>query len=269
MGRMRRGRTQVPQHKKKTVNRKYTFEPFNVQPHCFATAGYGDPTGAATDINKLQTPNLNAEYYLQGTQTLLAPTLAADGLLASLDLTNNDGVEYNWNGSLLANGKHAYTAQTDKAFFMRMTIKVADISGLDTFLFGFRKNAAYAAAFLGYGDFFGFTIDAADGNIDIGHNLNAGTPAFVDTGANWADGESKTFEVIVKQSGLAVAKLDEDGGTDLGFPTNTKPDFTFDSGDVLIPVTGLIHAATSPGAIHFKDLEIGFKPDGPDYAPAV
>ena len=269
MSRMRRGRSQIPQHAKKTVNRKYTFEPFNTQPFAFAAVGHGAPTGTGGDINKLLTPNLSAEYRVQGTQTLLAPTVAASGLLASLDLVNNDGVEYNWAGSLLANAKHAYVAQVAKTFFMRMKVTLADVTGIDFFLFGFRKNAAYADDFLAYDDFYGIALNAADGNIKIGSNLNGGTPAFVDTTLDWADTETKTLEVEVKQSGVAVAKIDEAGGDSLGFPAVSVPNFVFDADDVLIPVTAGIHAATTPGAWHFADLEIGFKPNTPDYAAAV
>lgn len=236
-------------------NRKYTYTSFPSPGSWVAAAGYGNPAGTTGATNHGYLPSdiggpLHLEYFIKGAgQTLLAPTLADAGLLVSLDLVNDEGVDYVFGGHSLR-GRHAYTVGTHD-FFAKLSFSVADVSGTDECLFGFRKVEAFGTAHTTYTDYALIGMVAAVGDIVIKTNLNDGTPVTVDTTQNFADTNTKTFQVSVNKAGVAKFEIDN------ADPTVGVNGFTFDAGDVLVPTFIFLHAATTPGAVHFTAFEAG------------
>ena len=228
-------------------NRAFTFEEFESPPVC-AKQGGAAASGTNGDVNVMQLEDTNFEYFIIGTQTLVGPTISADGLLASLDLTNNEGVEYSQ--GITARSRAAFVIGTSAAFYLKVGLKVADVSGSDICAVGFRKTQAYAAAFADYTD--KATLNKAAGDIYVTTALNNGEDSATDTEENWADGASHTLEVYVSAAGVVTFKIDG------AAPTATAA-FTFDTGDVVVPFFHLLHDATTPGAVHLTQWECGLQ----------
>jgi hypothetical protein len=239
-----------------TRYRKFVRDYFGGQPVFTAEIGYGNPAGTTGATNKMHTPQCTYDYHIKGAgQTLLAPSWdAASGLLFGLDLTDNEGVEISAGIGLLDLG--SFTIGTDRGFYAKTQIKIADVSGTDEFLFGFRKNQAYQTAHTSYTDYaaLGITTAAATADIIQKTRLNSGTAGTVDTTLNWADTETHTLEVAVKDDGYVRFKVDD------AEPPVSKTNFVFDTGDVVNWFLFWLYATTTPAAVHAKYFEFGFSP---------
>lgn len=241
-----------------TRSRKFIRDYFGVQPITAPTSvgGYGDPAGTTGATNVMMSQNCLYEYNIKGAgQTLLAPTWdATNGLLISLDLTDDEGIEISAGIGALSLG--SFTIGTDKSFYAKTQLTLADVSGTDQLVFGFRKNAAYATAVATYTDYAGIGIITAanPADVQITTRLNSGAAVNVDTTHNWADGETHTLEVQVQDNGYARFYYDN------APPTVTKTNFVFDSGDVVNWFLFYLHATTSPGTVHAKFFEFGYVP---------
>lgn len=244
------------QNKFSTKLRKYTYTTFQAQGAYSAPNGYGNPTGTAGDSNVGLIPaqlggSLPIEYFIMGTQTLLAPAFSATGLDFSLDQTNNDGVQVAFGGRS-ARGKHAYTVGSEPLpFFARLTFKLSDVSGSDDCAFGFFKNQAGTANFDDYTD--AAVLNMISGDIKIETILNNAATVTVDTTQDWADAATHTLEVEVAMDGTAKFFIDA------AFPTVTKTNFVFDTGDVILPMWFYMQDATSPGTAEFTLFESGYR----------
>lgn len=234
-------------HKAGAIEDDFTFEEFKTSPVC-AKEGGGAASGTSGHTNVMATEKNIFEYFMIGTQTLLGPTIAASGLLCSLDLTENDGVEYSQ--GITARSKAAFVIGTSPAFYFKATLKVADVSGSDICAVGFRKTQAYQAAFADYTD--KATLNKVAGDIYITTALNNAADAATDTTEDWADGESHTLEVYVSGGGVVTFKID-------GEAPSTTAAFTFDDGDTVVPFLRILHDATTPGAIHLQAWECGLQ----------
>jgi len=234
--------------KQSKFNRRYTLEEFesNIVP---SLLGGGVPTGATGTTNVFATEDSIFEYFVLGAgQTLLAPTIASGGLLASLDLTNNEGVEYSQ--GITARSRSAFVIGTDAAFFLKVGLTVADVSGSDICAVGFRKAAqAYQATFVDYTD--KATLNKIAGDIYSSTALNNNADVDTDTTLNWADGETHTLEVYVSAAGVVTYKVDGAAATGAAF--------TFDDTDTVIPFVHLLHDVTAPGAVHITSWECGLQ----------
>lgn len=224
-----------------------TYETFQVQPVCVQNDGTA-ASGTNGEVNVAAFEKNVFEYFIIGTQTLVAPTIAAGGLLASLDLTNDEGVEYSQ--GITTRCKSAFTIGTSAAFYMKVGITAADVSGSDICAVGFRKTQAYQAAFADYTD--KATLNKVGGDIYITTALNNGADSATDTTDNWADGATKVLEIYVSAAGVVTYKID-------GVAPTVTAAFTFDTGDVVVPFFHLLHDATSPGAIHITQWEVGLQ----------
>lgn len=233
--------------KQRRLDVDYTYEKFQVQPIC-GLAGGGAAAGTDTATNIAAFENNIFEYYNIGTQTLLGPTISADGLLASLDLTANDGVEYTQ--GITARSRHAYTIGASPAFYLKVGLLVADVSGSDICAVGFRKSAAYASAFADYTD--KATLNKIAGAIYTSTALNNDADVETDTTNTWADAAAKVLEVYVSAAGVVTYKID-------GTVPTVATAFTFDTGDVVIPFFHLLHDATTPGAVTIQSWECGLQ----------
>jgi hypothetical protein len=185
-----------------------------------------------------------------GTQTIIAPRMAAAGLLTSLDLTDNEGAEYNW--GVLSNSKHQYTIGTDPAFYLEWRFTLADVTGCDPVGIGFRKTEANDAALANYTDFAWIGVSETDNSatISLKTRLNSGAVTTTDTTDAWTDGQTHTLKVLV--SGAGVVTYEIDGAA----PTATAA-FTFDDTDVVMPFFYGLHGTTSPGAWHWVWCKAG------------
>jgi len=225
----------------------FTHEEFETNPVCCA-AGGGAAAGTNTATNIAAFENNIFEYYNIGTQTLVGPTLAADGLLCSLDLNENDGVEYSQ--GITARSKSAFVIGTSRAFYLKVGLKVADVTGSDICAVGFRKAAAYDSVFADYTDKATLNKDGAD--IQIITALNDAADTTTDTTDDWADTEAHILEVLVSADGVVTYKID-------GVAPTVTAAFTFDDADVVVPFLHILHDATAPGAIHIQSWECGLQ----------
>jgi len=225
---------------------KRMFDSFNVEPLSAAVGG-GAATGTAGDENILYSGANAYEYSPKGTQTILAPKLGAAGLDINMDQTDNDGVEI-VPGSNSLIGRYAKTIGTDASFEFRVSLSIADVSGTDDCLIGFRKVQAYQANVDDYTDMAAFNIESGD--IKIETILNNAATSTTDTTQNLADGGSVELKVRVLNNGACEFFIDG------AAPTVTAA-FTFDSGDVVIPFIFFLNASDVAGAVQLLELEVG------------
>lgn len=235
--------------KQRRLDVDYTYEKFQTAPVCMDVLGVA-PAGTTGETCVAAFENNIFEYFILGAgQTLVTPSIAADGLLCSLDLTNNEGVEYSQ--GITARSRSAFTIGTSPAFYLKVGLLVADVSGSDICAVGFRKAAqAYQAAFADYTD--KATLSKKNGDIYIVTALNNASDTETDTTVNWADAAAKVLEVYVSSTGVVTYKID-------GVTPATVAAFTFDTGDVVIPFFHLLHDATTPGAVHLQSWECGLQ----------
>lgn len=228
---------------------KHVYENFIV-PFSLSNANAGGPPrGTTGDINNLVMANGNFfNYHVKVTQTLLGPIWANPGLNIAGDLTDDDGLEYNH--GVGANTPVRFTVGTDPAFFFRVRFTIADVSGTDDCLVGFRKREANQAAVDNYDEM--AALNVISGDINIETILNNAATTTTDTTNNWADGETHTLAVLVSAAGVVTYEIDD------AAPATTAA-FTFDNGEVVIPFFYFLHATTSPGAITLLEWECGYQ----------
>lgn len=249
----------IPPQALSSANYKYCYDEFLYRVIGQAPGG-GAATGTAGDINQFVTGSVFAypvEMFVIGTQTIVLPINSTAGLNVALDQTSTDGAEYIFGATHdgLAKGRFGFTSQTDKPFFMRMKLSIADASGTDALYFGWKKaTAANATWATGATDYACFAIlTAADpAVIKTTTRLNSGTATTTTTSATWADAATKTLEVRVDGRGYATFLL---GGASVGGEVG----FRFDSGDVLVPIFRYTNSADVAGDIILKSLEIGYQ----------
>ena len=210
------------------------------------------PTGATGDVNLmcLQGGEIMQQFILGAGQTIIAPRMDAAGLLVSLDLTNNEGAEYNWGVTPVS--KHAYTIHTSAPFAMIMSFRVADVTGAGPILMGFRKQEANNAAFAAYTDFATIGLDNAinPGTVIIETRLNSGAVTTTNTTNAWVDGANHTLRIDVTHAGVVSFGID-------GLAPVVTQAFTFDAGDIVMPFFHFLHDAVAPGAIEWTDMAVG------------
>jgi hypothetical protein len=210
------------------------------------------PSGATGDLNLMNLGfNMPMQQFILGAgQTIIAPRLDAAGLKVSLDLTNDEGAEYNF-GTLPRN-MHAYTVGTSPAIEFDLTFTVADVTGAGPILMGFRKQEPNNASFAAYTDFATIGLDNGinPGTIIIETRLNSGAVTTTDTTNAWADGQTHTLKVFVSDAGVVTFTIDN------AAPVVTQA-FTFDNGDVIMPYFHFLHDVAAPGAIHWTIMNVG------------
>ena len=228
---------------------------FNVNPilQSIATTGAA-PTGATGDYNVMYMQNgVTMEQFILGAgQTIIAPRLADDGLLISLDLAVSEGAEYYFGHT--TRSRHAYTIGTDGAFFVEATFKVADCGASDPLWLGFRILGAPNAAFATYTDagVIGLHNTTGADLVIIGSNLNNAGWAYVDSTDAWLDGEAHKLRVNVSAAGVVTYLIDDVA------PSVTQA-LTFDNGDVVIPFIHHLFSGAASGTIHLQQFACGLQ----------
>lgn len=219
-----------------------------------ALSGKALPVSTIDEVNILNFGAFKLYSYNIAAQTLLVPAASATGLNIAGDQTDDDGFEISPALPITGDdGRFVYTVGTDAPFYMKCNVDVADVSGTDELLIGFRKRADFAAAVSSYTDYAWFNINAGD--IYTETRLNTGTASDVDTGENLADGGDVTLEVQVDSEGRVEFFIDGQNATDGEFTTQ---EFTFDDGDTVIPVIRLLQDSDLTGDVLVSDLEIGY-----------
>lgn len=213
------------------------------------------PTGATGDVNLmyLQDGCLMEQFILGAGQTIIAPRMSANGLNIALDLTDNEGAEYNFGAR--AGAKHAYTIGTSAAFFVEAQIYVADMSGCEPLWLGFRKVAANAADYTTYSDFYSIGLNNATSAtaVTLGSQLNTGGVTLQSSTDAWGgDGTVQTLKILVSAAGVVTATIS-------GAGPSAPLAFTFDNGDVVMPFIHFLHDTTTPGEIALLSFKCGFQ----------
>lgn len=228
----------------------YAFYNGRVQPNLSLANGYGDPSGTGGTLNRAFFPGsypLHASYSAIVTQTLLGPLLdtAGDGLDVSQDQTDDDGVQYTF-GANNSYGPYAWTVGTHNGF-IRMKMKIADVSGTDDCLVGLRKVEAIQAAVDDYDEM--AALNVILGDIKIETILNNAATTTTDTTDDWADAAVKTLEVqlVGRQARFLID----------GVAPTVNATFSFDSGEVVVPFFFFLQATTTPGKVFWREVEIG------------
>jgi hypothetical protein len=224
---------------------KGSFDTFQCQPLCVGKIGVGAAGGSAGDENLMYTGCNVFEYHIIGTATVLAPTRIATGLTIGLDVAADDGIEI-CPGILAGNGS-AFVVGTDGPFHFRCTFDIADVSGSDNVMVGFRKAEPYQAVALdAYDEMAAF--DVVSGTIKTATVINAATTVNTDTTETWADLATHCLEVDVALNGAVTYKID-------GVAPGTTVAYTFDAGEVVVPFFYNRYDTTTPGVIYIIEWD--------------
>jgi len=211
-------------------------------------------TGATGTVNNihLQDGVMMQSFMIGAGQTKILPVLEADGLEIALDTTNTEGAEYNF--GYLSSSKHVYTIGTSAAFFVEATFKVADVSGCEPLVLGFRKIEANNATWTLYTDYSSIGIVTSQNAdlISLSTEVDGGGTTYTNTTDAFTDGQTHTLRVNVDATGNATYLID-------GVAPTATAAFQFDNGDEVMPFIHLVHAAVAPGKIHLVDFECGLQ----------
>jgi hypothetical protein len=230
-----------------TMRDRQTFEEFRAIPTVVKNDGYSTPTGSTGDTNVLITDQNKFEYHVKGTQTILAPVFSANGLDIGMDQTDNDGVELSQ--GITARSKSAFTVGTDPGFYFTVQFSIEDVSGTDDCAIGFRKAEAYQANVDDYDEM--AALNVISGDIKIETILNNAATTTTDTTQDWADAATHTLTVKVNTDRTVTYEVDS------AAPTATAQ-FSFDSGEVVVPFFFMLNASDVVGAVNVKKWEVGY-----------
>lgn len=161
-----------------------------------------DPTGTGGNVNWLIFPEEHLTHTVIGTQTdvELAWT-EANKLEITQDTDDNDGCELNL--GITSASDYAFTVGTDNAY-IQATFEVANVSGHDEVIVGFRKAEAHQADYNNYDEAVFMNIDA--GALKVGNIINAGATVETDTTDAITDGQFARLRVEIDDvQGLASA----------------------------------------------------------------
>lgn len=234
---------------RRTWDQKYWFDNFQVNPVTSKVAG-GAATGTAGDNNVLYSAFGQYEWFVIGTQTILAPSLDAFGLNLVQDNTAGDGIELCMGVTALC--PMAFTINQDAAFFLQAVFKVQDVTGANPLIIGFRKVAAFNATLSSYTDFATIGIVGTAAKIETQTQLNTGGVVTTDTTQTVSDGDTIQLKVKVSSTGVVTYELN------YNTPTVVAA-FQFDPNDIVIPFVRFTEAAdiTTQAACNY--LECGFQ----------
>lgn len=240
---------------------KRLYTEFRYRPICVRANGAA-AGGTAGDTNLLffpgeclEMPSTLLEYHIKGTQTLVAPAFGANGLDIGLDQTSTDGVELS--PGITARCPVAFTVGTDKDFFLEVTTKIEDVSGLQ-YTIGFRKAEAYQADDDDYNDMAAIGIVGTAGDIKLATILGNAATTTTDTTDDAADAAVLGLRVNVSSAGVVTYQRSLASGSALAAPTTTAA-FTFANGTVLVPFIYCVNAADVAGTVELQKFDCGLR----------
>ena len=231
---------------------KYFLDQFTVQPITAAVGG-GAATGVAGDNNVLYTRSGSYEWFVIGTQTILAPKLDTFGLNLVQDAAvAGDGMEFILGQTALCPA--AFIIGTDAAFYMKCQFQVQDASGTNPLFIGFRKAQAFDATLANYTDFvtIGIVGTANPNTIQIQTQIGTAGVVTTNTTQTWADGAAHYISIFVSSTGVVTYQIDGQA------PTVTAA-YTFTNALTVVPFIRFTQAAdlTTQAAINW--LEVGYQ----------
>jgi len=257
------------------VHERFVHEEFRDIPFASESENSSAGPGVATgDVNNVYSGRNHFQYHVLGAgQTIDGPVKTSGGWNISQDLTDDEGVEYTLGNEYPENTvisnvagatRGTFTVGTDAPFYFALKFTIADVSGTDDCLVGFRKAEAYQTGPDAYDEW--AALNVISGDINIETELNGGGTTTTDTTDNWTDGQTKTLMVICDSDG----SLSQDGTVGkcyyfidgLAPTTDATTRYKFDSGEIVIPFFFMLHATTSPGINTLKLWESGFYPMG-------
>lgn len=220
------------------------------------------------------------EMYQTTAQALPPAVHASKGLVIGGDLVDNESVEYVPGGNRASNPL-GYTAPTsgqlnpDLSRVHSITLELADVSGSDQLLLGWRKQEAYQVPVsllttgdALYTDFFGigFSGTANPNVIKVMTDINNGGSTLVtstlftvpDNGIVKLEVRIVGRRAVYLINGVRVGnviKQDGVGTTIASQSTITPPTYTIDVGDFMIPWFFTRYDTTAPGNIYVRRWE--------------
>ena len=237
---------------RKYWDRKYFFDTFCFNP-VTSKVGGGAATGTAGDNNVLGSGQAIYEWFVIGTQTILAPKIDAFGLnLASQDATAGDGIELCQ--GIQALSPSSFVIGTDAAFYMQTEFKVEDASGCNPLIVGLRKAAAFDATLANYTDFvsIGIVGTANPNTIKIQTQIATGGVVTTDTTQTWADAATHRLGIYVSAAGVVTYQVDN------AAPTATAA-YTFANALTVIPFVRFTQAADLSTQASCDWYEVGYQ----------
>lgn len=238
---------------KLALDDRFFYDNFKGRPLCVKSDGAGAATGTATNLNLCNTGKNTFEYFIIGTQTIVAPTITTGGLNICLDDgdTGSEGAEYTL--GVTAQSPAAYTVGTD-AFYMKYKIKVEDQSGITNLFGGFRLVEAYQAAIAGYNTYGAIGMKRVNasttGDVYIASELDGDAGADLDTTNDFVENTFYTFGVYVSKGGDITYTIDGVA------PTTTRAEQAT-AGDVMVPFIRYLDHTDTPGVITLAEFECG------------
>jgi hypothetical protein len=231
---------------KLSLGDRYFYDNFKGRPLCAKADGAGAATGTAADTNILFTGKNLFEYFIIGTQTIVAPVIGTGGLAIGLDsgATGSEGAEYSL--GITAQSPAAFTVGTD-AFYMKVKLSVSVNAGVTSLYTGFRLAEAAQAAVASYNTYGCIGILGSD--IKIASELDGNANGVVDTTDNYTAASDVTFSVFVDLGGNFTYEID-------GVPPTVTEPIQATAGDVMVPFIHFVDAASAT-VVTLKEFECG------------
>lgn len=238
--------------------RRHVFSEFRSMPLGNLTGGAAasGATGAKNTILDAGAGIVWEQVILGAGQTIILPVLTANGWDIGGDQTNTEGYELVPFGNF-ARSPLCFTIGTDAAFFLRLSVKIADASGCDPFLVGFRKQEAYQAVETAYADHAAIGLVGAANPSAIKIRREAGGAGHTDTDTTqtFADGETHSFEVRVSAAGAVKFLLDG------AAPTVDVTNYSFTNALAVVPFLYFLNSADLCDNCELVRFECGLQPN--------
>lgn len=241
-------------------------EEFNQGHHIMQDDGTAKSLADA-EVNYVSGSALGPITYREELAKTASSWIAINGELdiSADNTTDNEGVEilFGANGSTAED--QVVELGTNGACISAM-ITIADISGTDQVVIGFRQNEAFqdAALYTGYSDWATIGVTATDGSINAqDEEAGAGTQTD-DTGIDWADGQRRALKVCINSAG------EPDFFYTANNPDNEEPIYiqlgTTNTGDALtaaeghVPFLSFLTAGTDGPNVTISWVQLEYAP---------
>lgn len=228
-----------------------------------------DGTGkslADTEVNLVFGSNLGPITYREEQAKTASSWITINGQLdiSGDNTTDNEGVEI-----VIGNGTDPTLNQTIDAgtngACLSAMVTIADISGTDEVVLGWRQNEAFqdAAAYTGYTVWSTVGVNNTDGSIFSEHEVSGATLSD-DSGINWADGERRALKVCISSGGIPSAYFtaaSPDNEQPLYTPiTMTNTGTAETAGIGMVPFISFLTAGTDGPDVTIQWIELEYAP---------
>lgn len=181
--------------------------------------------------------------------TANTPDMDASSLDLAGDHADNEGGEL-FGGMYGASGR-PFVVGDDPAFAFCASVAIADVSGTDSFLIGFREAEAHNETVDDYQEL--AAIGPESGNIQINTIDNNAATSTTDTTDNYADAAAAVeYCVFVSDTGVVTYTIDDSA------PTTTAA-FTFEDGLAVVPFISYLQASDLSGEIDLTKWEVFYQ----------